>query len=245
LAVEAPVNGAKENPRDAADELRRIRDELQSTIEELQTSNEELKASHEEVVSANEELQSSNEEMETSREEMQSLNEELSTVNSQLHAKMEEHQAARNDLSSLLTSTNIAVLFLDSRYRIRRFTPAVRDLFEMISSDIGRALTDLARKFTDPKLDDDCRTVLDRLTPIEREIVSENEHWFLRRVTPYRTGDNRIDGVVITFVDITARLRAEQAIRASEQQFRRAIEDAPIPIIMHAEDGEVLQVSQS
>jgi two-component system CheB/CheR fusion protein len=243
MTTEATAVDSNGNGSDAVDELRRVRDELQSTIEELQTSNEELKATHEEVVSTNEELQSSNEEMETSREEMQSLNEELTTVNSQLHSKMEEHQAARNDLSSLLTSTNIAVLFLDSRFRIRRFTPAVRDLIEMISSDIGRPITDLARNFTDANLVNDCRTVLERLVPIETEVVATNGSWFLRRVTPYRTDENRIDGVVITFVNITARLKAEQAIRASEQQFRRAIEDAPIPIIMYAQDGEVLQVS--
>lgn len=191
------------------DELRRVRDELQSTIEELQTSNEELKASHEEVMSTNEELQSSNEELETSREEMQSLNEELSTVNSQLRAKMEEHEAARNDLSSLLTSTDIAVVFLDPNFRIRRFTPPLRDLLEVITSDVGRPLADLARKFTDPDLDADMRAVLDRLVPVEREIAA-NGRFYLRRALPYRTANNHIDGVVVTFVDITARKQAEQ-----------------------------------
>lgn len=160
-----PNQPAKSVDPDSADELRRMHDELQSTIEELQTSNEELKASHEEVVSVNEELQSSNEELETSREEMQSLNEELSTVNSQLHAKIEEHQAARNDLSSLLTSTNIAVLFLDTMLRIRRFTPQARELFEMLDTDVGRPLTDLATKFTDPQLRQEVDKVLTTLVP--------------------------------------------------------------------------------
>ena len=228
-----------------AADMRRMRDELQSTIEELQSSNEELKASHEEVISINEELQSSNEELETSKEEMQSLNEELSTVNAQLRAKMEEHQAASNDLSSLLTSTDIAVLFLDTRFRIRRFTPPTRALLDLISSDVGRPLSDMARKFDDPALVADAEAVLARLVPAEREVTSANGRWFLRRATPYRTADNRIDGVVITFVDITERRRTEEALRASEEQFRRSIEDAPIPVIMQTQDGEVLQVSRT
>lgn len=138
--IDDPVPPPSAGPTqpESADELRRVRDELQSTIEELQTSNEELKAAHEEVVSTNEELQSTNEELETSREEMQSLNEELSTVNSQLQAKMDEYQAVTNDLASLLTSTDIAVLFLDTGFRIRRFTPQVKELLDVIATDIGR-----------------------------------------------------------------------------------------------------------
>lgn len=228
-----------------AGEVRRMRDELQSTIEELQSSNEELKASHEEVVSINEELQSSNEELETSREEMQSLNEELSTVNAQLRAKIEEHLAASNDLSSLLTSTDIAVLFLDTRFRIRRFTPPTRELLDLISSDVGRPLNDMARKFDDPALMTDAEAVLARLVPAEREVPAEGGRWYLRRITPYRTADNRIEGMVITFVDITQRRRAEDGVRASEEQFRRALEEAPIPVIMQAEDGQVLQLSRT
>jgi two-component system CheB/CheR fusion protein len=190
-------------------ELVRVRDELQSAVEELQTGNEELKASHEEVVSMNEELQSTNEELETSREEMQSLNEELTTVNAQLHAKMEEHQAARNDLTSLLASTDIAVLFLDTKFRIRRFTPAVKDLLDMIQGDVGRPLSDLAQKFSDPELVRDSESVLERLIPVQREIGADGGRWFMRRILPYRTADNRIDGVVVTFVDITDRKRSE------------------------------------
>ncbi len=227
------------------DELRRVRDELRSTIEELQTSNEELKASHEEVVSTNEELQSTNEELETSREEMQSLNEEFSTVNNQLLAKMEEHQAAHNDLASLLVSTDMAVLFLDTRFRIRRFTPQVRELIDLLDTDLGRPLSALAPKFTDPDLVGDAQAVLAKLVPVEREVTGDLGRWYLRRITPYRTGDNRIDGVVVTFVDISARRQAEDALRSSEEQFRRAIEEAPIPVILQAESGEVDQISRA
>jgi two-component system CheB/CheR fusion protein len=226
VAAAAAGNGngsGNGSSREVADELRRVRDELQSTIEELQTSNEELKASHEEVVSTNEELQSTNEELETSREEMQSLNEELSTVNSQLHAKMEEHQATSNDLTSLLASTDIAVLFLDTNFRIRRFTPPLRDLLDMIPSDVGRPVSDLARRFDDPDLLADARAVLERLVPAEREVSADGGRWYLRRITPYRTTDQRIDGVVVTFVDISARRAAEQGLRQGEARFRALV----------------------
>jgi two-component system CheB/CheR fusion protein len=209
------------------DELNRVRDELQSTIEELQSSNEEMKASNEEAMSINEELQSTNEELETSKEELQSLNEELSTVNVQLQTKMEELEATSNDLTSLLTSTDIAVMFLDTRLRIRRFTPAISDLFEAIPSDVGRPLSDLAEKFKDPDLLHDSKAVLDRLTPVEREIVSGTSRVYLRRSLPYRTSDNRIAGVVITFVEISERKRAEDALRAVEDRFRIVTEGAP------------------
>lgn len=226
---EPAVAGSAEN---ADDELRRMGDELQSTIEELQTSNEELKASHEEVTSTNEELQSTNEELETGREEMQSLNEELSTVNGQLQSKIEEHQAARNDLSSLLTSTDIAVLFLDTRFRIRRFTPPVKDLVELIASDIGRPLSDFARKFSDPDLVSDAQDALERLLTSEREIPADGNRWYLRRITPYRTTDNRIDGVVITFVNITRRKDSEESLRqmAERDAFLVVLSDALRPL---------------
>ncbi|MFO0847225.1 MAG: chemotaxis protein CheB [Gemmataceae bacterium] len=204
-----------------ADEFRRLRAELQSTIEELQTSNEELKASNEEVMSVNEELQSANEELESSKEEMQSLNEELNTVNSQLRAKMEEYQTASSDLTSLLASTDIAVLFLDTSFRIRRFTPAARDLVDLIPGDVGRPLAALARRFDDPHLDNDCRAVLERLVPAEREVAGADGRHYLRRVLPYRTTDNRIDGVVVTFVDITARKAAEAALRENMAELTR------------------------
>ncbi len=244
FAPPAPSDWPAEGP-ESADELRRLRAELQRMVEELQTSNEELRASNEEVMSINEEFQAANEELETSREEMQSLNEELTTVNAQLRAKVEEHLATSNDLSSLLSSTDIAVLFLDTAFRIRRYTPALRGLLDLIAGDIGRPLAALARRFEDPQLDEDARAVLERLVPVEREVAAADGRYYLRRVLPYRTADNRIDGVVVTFVDISARKKAEEALRASEEQFRRAVEDAPIPVIMYAEDGQVLQISRT
>jgi two-component system CheB/CheR fusion protein len=211
----------------APEELQRIRDELQSTVEELQTSNEEHKAAAEEIMSINEELQSSNEELETSKEEMQSLNEELSTVNSQLQSKIEEFQALTNDLGSLLSSTDIAVIFLDPSLRIRRYTPAATKLIELISTDVGRPLQDLATKFTDPDLLADSQSVLSTLVPLQKEIMGASGRSYVRRVLPYRTTDNRIDGVVVTFVDTSDLRKAEDALRVSTDKLegeRRAIE---------------------
>lgn len=196
--------------RENSENLQRLRDELQSTIEELQASIEEHKTSAEEAMSVNEELQSSNEELETSKEEMQSLNEEMSAVNAQLHAKMEELQNTSGDLRSLLSSTDIAVIFLDAQFRIRRYTPAARNLLKLLESDVGRPISDLAKKFTDPDLLDDAQSVLDRLVPVEREVRGDDGRWYLRRVLAYRAGDDRIEGVVITFVDITDRKRAQE-----------------------------------
>ncbi len=200
------------------EELHRTRQELQATIEELQTSNEEMKASHEEVISMNEELQSTNEELETSKEELQSLNEELTTVNAQLQVKMDELQATSNDLSSLLTSTEIAVLFLDTRLRIRRYTAPVKELLDLIPSDVGRPLNDLARKFTDPLLTTDSQQVLDGLTAIEREVPALGNRWFMRKILPYRTLENQIEGVVVLFVETTARKLAEEEIKTGREQ---------------------------
>jgi two-component system CheB/CheR fusion protein len=202
-----PQLSAADNGQDTP-ELRRVRDELQRTIEELETSNEDMQASNEEVISINEELQSTNEELETSKEEMQSLNEELTTVNAQLQVKIEEHLATSNDLASLLTSTDIAVLFLDTKLRIRRYTPALRELFDLIASDVGRPLSDMARKFTDAELQTDALQVLNTLVPVQREITSARGQSFLRRITVYLTSDHRIDGVVVSFVNVTAAVEA-------------------------------------
>jgi two-component system CheB/CheR fusion protein len=217
-------DGKDEHVRQLHEELQRARDDLQSTVEELQTSSEEMKASNEEALSINEELQSANEELETSKEELQSLNEELSTVNAQLQAKMEELEGTSSDLSSLLSSTDIAVLFLDMQFQIRRYTPAVKDLLQLIPADIGRPLRDLNRKFEDDTLLDDAAAVLERLLPVEKEVRSTSDRTYVRRVLPYRTSDNRIGGVVITFVDITARKMAEDALRANESRVAAELE---------------------
>jgi len=207
-SVAIAVDGEPAEANPSAHALQRLRNELQRAVEELQASNEEHRAAAEEAMSVNEELQSTNEELETSKEEMQSLNEELLTVNSQLHVKMDELQRTSDDLRSLLANTDIAVIFLDSQLRIRRYTPAARRLLELIGSDVGRPLSDLAKKFVDPDLIDDARAVLEKLVPIEREVGANDERWYARRILPYRAGEDRIEGVVITFVDVSERKAA-------------------------------------
>lgn len=209
------------------DELTTIRAELLVTVEHLETSNEELKASNEEAVSMNEELQSTNEELETSKEELQSFNEELNTVNAQLQHKIGELESATNDLNNLLIGSETATLFLDDQFCVKWFSPASRELFELVSTDIGRPIAHFAQKFADDKLLEDAETVLKKLVPSEVEVPSDAGHWYLRRMQPYRTQDNRIAGVVITFIDITLRKQEEQALRRSERRLQELIEALP------------------
>ena len=164
--------------RQLEQELETTRDDLQSTIEELESANEELKASNEEVMSMNEELQSANEELETSKEELQSLNEELSTVNNQLHDKVEEVEAATNDMANLLNSTDIATVFLDAGLRIKLFTPAATRLFNLIATDRGRPIGDIVKKFTDDDLLREAQQLLRDLTPREKEVRTEDGRWY-------------------------------------------------------------------
>jgi two-component system CheB/CheR fusion protein len=199
--------------QDLEHELKSTREDLQSTIEELETSNEELKASNEEVMSMNEELQSANEEMETSKEELQSLNEELSTVNSQLQEKVQELEATGNDLANLLSSADTATVFLDPKHVIRRFTGPAPQLFRIIESDIGRPISDIAWSFSDPELETDVTLVLQTLQPRDKEITTQDGRWYQRRIMPYRTRDNRIEGVVMTFADVTSLKAAEKELR--------------------------------
>ena len=187
--------------------------ELNSTIEQLEGSNEEFKASHEEAVSMNEELQSSNEELETSKEELQSLNEELTTLNNQLEEKVSQLEATTNDLDNLLTSTDIATLFLDTTFHIRQFTPAAVELFHLIPSDVGRPIHNLAAQFSVADLLADGTKVLEMLVPKDQQVQTQDGRWYMRRTLPYRTRDNRIEGVVVTFHDVTQLKQAEEALR--------------------------------
>ena len=198
-------------------ELTDTREDLQTSIEEFETSNEEFKAAHEEVTSINEELQSTNEELETSKEELQSLNEELQTVNSQLESKVGELESTNNDLHNLLASIDHATLFLDRQFRVRRFTPATTHLLRVIETDIGRPFADFAKNFTDEDLLADAEKVLKHLTPIDKEIQDQQDRWYVRRIVPYRTEDDRIDGVVITFTDITQRKQSEAEAEIAER----------------------------
>jgi two-component system CheB/CheR fusion protein len=217
-------------------ELLQVHSEARATHEEMQTTQEELRSANEELQSTNKELQSTNEELTTSKEEMQSLNEELQTVNSELQAKVEELSRTGSDMKNLLDSTSIATLFLDNELNVLRFTPQATKIIKLIPADAGRPITDLASELRDPTLADDAREVLRTLVPAEKSVGASDGRWFTVRIMPYRTADDRIDGVVITFMDITvaktleAQLRqnqvvleksmAEQSIRLGNQQER-------------------------
>jgi two-component system CheB/CheR fusion protein len=198
--------------RQLESELRATKEDLQTTVAELEASNEELKASNEEISSMNEELQSTNEELETSKEELQWLNEQLTTVNNVLQAKVCELETANNDMANLLNCTDVATVFLDLSFRIKRYTPAATRLFRFVDVDLGRPIGDITAHFDDPELLGDARQVLQQLTPREKEVAIAEGGWWSRRIMPYRTRDNHVEGVVITFVDITERKRAADAI---------------------------------
>ena len=222
--------------RSMEDELRTTKRELRSAIEELESANEELKVANEEAMSMNEELQSANEELETSKEEVQSINEELTTVNQQLEAKVGELEVLNNDLGNLLTSTHIPTLFLDRELRIKRFTPAATMLFPLLPTDLDRPLRDISGPNDLASLLDDARQVLAELTPIDRETFSDDGHQFLRRILPYRTQEDRIDGVVITFSDISELKRAGEAQRRHAAVMQTSVD----AILVHDLQGIIL-----
>jgi two-component system CheB/CheR fusion protein len=193
--------------------LQDAREEARTTSEEMQTTQEELRSTNEELQSTNEEMQSTNEELMTSKEEMQSLNEELQTVNAELQAKVEELSWSNNDMKNLLNSMEIATVFLDDGLKVRRFTEQATLIINLIPGDVGRPVTDLASGLHYPELAQDARGVLLTLVPEEKTIAAEDGRWFTVRIMPYRTFDNRIDGVVITFADITKAKVLEAELR--------------------------------
>ena len=184
-------------------ELSQAREQIQLLREEMKDSQEELKATNEELQSTNEELQSANEELTTSKEEMQSLNEELQTLNSELQSKVDDLTWVNNDMTNLLNSTEIATIFLDNKLNVRRFTTLSAQLFKLIDSDVGRPLSDVVSSLKYDKLQDDAKEVLRTLIFHETQAITANERWFKVRIMPYRTQENMIDGVVITFTDIS------------------------------------------
>jgi two-component system CheB/CheR fusion protein len=203
-------------------ELNETKERLQSTIEELETANEEFRSSNEELLSVNEELQSANEELETSKEELQSVNEELQTVNNELRNKIDELDRANSDLTNLFQSTQIATIFLDRDLVIRSFTPAVTKLFSLISTDRGRPLTDISSRIAYSGLENDIQAVFAGGV-IERPVsLTNGQGHYLARILPYRTAEYVIDGVLLTFVDVTSIVAAEeqQKVLAAELSHR-------------------------
>lgn len=217
--------------------LREGSQQLQTIIEEYETSQEEMKAANEEMQSTNEELRSTMEELETSKEELQSINEELQTVNQENRHKVEELSHLSGDLQNLLASTDIATLFLDRELRILRFTPRLSDIFNVRTIDRGRPISDLTHRLGYQNLCEDARAVLDRLVPLEREIADDRKHWYLTRMLPYRSVEDRIEGVVVTFTDITQRKLAEDAMRESEQNLHGVANVVPDLLWYSQPDG--------
>ncbi|MCX6306093.1 MAG: PAS domain-containing protein [Bacteroidetes bacterium] len=238
--------------------LHRSYEDMQSTREEMQTSQEELKSTNEELQSTNEELQSTNEELTTSKEEMQSLNEELQTINIELRSKVSDFVQANDDMKNLLNSTEIATLFLDRELNIRRFTDQVVSIIKLRKPDIGRPFTDIVSDLQYPQIEHDARQVIKTLIAVEKAIETRDNRWFNIRIMPYRTVDDRIDGLVMTFSEITtaknlelqlketfaALETKEKALEISETRYRGLFESTKDGIIiLNYETGKIIDVN--
>jgi two-component system CheB/CheR fusion protein len=219
-------------------ELQLTRENLQATIEELETSNEELQATNEELMSANEELQSTN-------EELQSVNEELYTLNSEYQNKIEELTGLNNDMDNLFNSTHIGTLFLDRAFRIRKFTPAVKEQFPVIDQDIGRPITHFAVNFDYPQLMQDLQQTLKSLTPRQRTVCLENGTTYQVRILPYRTSDDTIEGLIMTFVDITEQVKISAAFSENKNLYRTLIESVPHIVWLENAAGRAVYFNKS
>lgn len=221
-AVARPASGRRSKKQQAdarvaelEQALLKAREELLRVREDMQSAHEKLRSANEELQSTNEELQSTNEELTTSKEEMQSLNEELQTVNAELQSKVDEWSATSSDMKNLLNSTDIATVFLDDQLQVRRYTSQATQIFKFIPSDLGRPLADIVHRLDYRELQDDAQEVLRTLAFCEKKIASDDGHWYRVRIMPYRTLENVIDGVVITFIDISEATRLEIELRAA------------------------------
>ena len=226
-----PALPDEEGEETAPAEVRRLREELRAAHERLAVSRrehedatQELRVANEELQSINEEYRSTSEELETSKEELQSINEELQTVNAELKAKLDSIASAHSDLENLVAATEIGTLFLDPRLRIKMFTPVVAQVFNITEADVGRAITDFTHHLSYDGIEEDARRVLRELTPFESEVKTRDGRWMMMRIRPYRTLDDRIDGAVVSFVDVTARVRAEGRLRESEERYATLFE---------------------
>lgn len=235
----------KEHIAELENELKSTKENLQATIEELQTSNEELKSANEELMSANEELQSTNEELNASKEELQSLNEELVTLNAEHQAKIEEQSRTVSDLNNVLASTEIATLFLDNGLQIKGYTPAATKIINLIKTDIGRPVSDIVSNLENEDLQRDAKEVLDTLVLKEKELRDKKGFWYLTRILPYRTVDNIIDGVVITFIDITERKRFEQMEKDARIYAQSIVDTVQESILVLDKDLRVISANPS
>jgi two-component system CheB/CheR fusion protein len=218
---------------------------LRTTMEEQQASTEELKSTNEELQSTNEELQSTNEELETSKEELQSVNEELVTVNAELQAKIDQLAGMQNDMRNLLDNVSGGLIFLDGSLLIRRFTRDATKVFRLVATDVGRPLADIKGEVEGDSLIAGAQAVLDTLVPWERELTAATGSSYLARIQPYRTVDNVIDGVVMTFADITARVAAEAAVRESRRVAQSIVDTVREPLVVLDAELKVASASRA
>jgi two-component system CheB/CheR fusion protein len=225
-------------------ELMLSKQTLGAMVEEQQISNEELQSTNEELQSTNEELQSTNEELETSKEELQSVNEELVTVNSELQTKVEQLTGMQDDMKNLLDNISVGSVFLDRRLLIRRFTRDASSVFRLVPSDVGRPLADIRCELLDVDLLADAQTVLDTLAPVEREVRTATNTWYLARIKPYRTLDNVIDGVVLTFNDVTERVLAV-AMRQARDLAEAVVDTVYEPLVVLDDQLQVLTANRA
>ncbi len=246
--VEQPPDGElspnDETMRQLREELQLTQERLRTTLEESESATEELRAANEELQSINEEYRSTSEELETSKEELQSINEELQTVNTELKSNLDAVSRAHSDLQNLMAATDFATLFLDTSLRIKRFTEPVTELFRLTPGDLGRPVMDFAHKLHYDDLVTDAQAVIARLAPLRREVRSHTGRWFDVNLRPYRTVDDRIDGVVISFIDATEHRQAEEALRESErqlQQLKRLVDLSREAISVRELDGGIIE----
>ena len=230
-------------PNEMEEELRHTRERLQTTMEEMQTAQEELRSTNEELQSNNEELQSTNEELNSSKEELQSLNEEMQTVNAELQTKMAELSQSNSDMKNLLNGIEIATIFLDNNLGIKQFTSESNRIVHLVAGDVGRPLSHFATNLKYDRLIQDAKAVLDRLVSKEAQVESRHGKWYNMRILPYRTADNSIDGVVMTFTDITAMKHLEESSQAAREYAESIIATIREPLVVL--DGELRIVSAS
>ncbi len=225
--------------RSLEEEVQYLKEQLNATVEQYEGANEELRASNEELQAVNEETRSATEELETSQEELQSVNEELTTVNHELKSSVEDLSKANTDLSNLMASTDIGTVFLDRQLRIQRFTPSAQKIFNLLPADLGRPLSDITNTLTYPEFIEEAQAVLDNLATKEREVRVGPESWYVVRIAPYRTQEDRIAGVVATFIDISARKRAEEEVLETGARYRTLFELVPVAVYTTDADGVI------
>jgi two-component system CheB/CheR fusion protein len=237
--------GASKRVEELERDLAYTKENLQATIEEMQSSNEELTSTNEELQSTNEELQSTNEELETSKEELQSGNEEIVTVNAELQTKIEQHTGIQNDMKNLLENVNVGTIFLDNHLAIKRFTRDATKVFRFAASDTGRPLADIRSLIPDVDLIPDAVAVLDSLIPREKQVRTTGNEWYLVRIMPYRTLENVIEGVVMTFSDITALKVVEAESQLTRDYAQSIIDTVREPLVVLNGTFEVISASRA